>query len=152
MFRASRRKWLLVLAGCAAFVFVGALTFTKSPWVGETAIAFFGLGLIVAGWQTVSPGRLVVTPTTIEVTTLGRRWSRDLASCSEFGVWRFGVQTLVVFDHPGGTAKRLGRANRRLSGRSSALPDTFGMDASELASILNKARASAMALSTRTDA
>jgi hypothetical protein len=89
----------------------------------------------------------VVTPTTIEVTGLGRRrGSYDLASCGEFEVWRnpFSLrQYLVVFDYPEDDAKRLATMSRGLSGHSSALPDSYGMKAAELADILNGARATA---------
>jgi hypothetical protein len=144
--RSSRRKWLLVFVIAAVFVGLGLIiAIGQHDSFGWTAAVFFGLVLIVAAWQLISPGRLVVTPTAIEVTTLWRTYSRDLASCSEFGVWRIPRtgQRLVVFDHPLDTAKRMGRANKRFAGRSASLPDTFGMKAADLATLLNKARAAA---------
>jgi hypothetical protein len=51
----------------------------------------------------------------------------------------------VAFDHPDDVAKRLGRANRSFAGRSSSLPDTYGMRAEQLAALLNRARAAALA-------
>ena len=153
VFRASRRKWLLMFALAALFVVLGfVIAIVQHNAFGWVAVFFFGLGLVVAGWQLVAPGQLVVTPTALEVTALWRTYSRDLASCSEFDVWRLPRtgQRLVVFDHPLDSAKRMGRANKNFAGRSGSLPDTYGMDAVALATLLNKARAAALARTNTT--
>jgi hypothetical protein len=137
----------------ALLVFLGfVIALVQHNAFGWVVVFFFGLGLIVAVWQLVAPGHLVITPTAIEVTALWRRYSRDLASCSEFDVWRLPRtgQRLVVFDHPLDSAKRMGRLNKGYAGRSGSLPDTYGMDAVALAALLNQARAAALARTNTT--
>ena len=145
---ASRRKWFGVSAVCLVFVAAGLLVLRagKSGAVGWITIAFFGVCLIVSVAQLVIPGQLVVSHEAIEVHHLGRRWSRDLARCGPFDVWRspLGRQAWVVFDHSEDRAKPLARSSRGLSGHSSALPDTYGRTAVELVNILNEARAKAL--------
>jgi hypothetical protein len=53
---------------------------------------------------------------------------------------RVARQPMVVFDHPDDARRRGSGLSRRLSGRSGALPGTYGMKASELAQLLNEAR------------
>jgi hypothetical protein len=144
VFTASRRKWFRLLIACAAFVALGVVMAMSGElaaiawlWVASSCT-----GLVVSAWQLVAPGRLVVSETEIEVRNLWRRWSRDLARCGPFSVWRAptGGRTLVVFDHPDDESRRGARMNQRACGHSSALPDTYGRPAGELAQILNEAR------------
>ncbi len=144
---ASRKKWAGVLAGCTAFVVLGlrnALSGERGV-VGWIAVAFFGVGMLVAIVQLMVPSRLAISASTIKVSHMGRHWSRDLARCGAFEVWRnpFARQSLVVFDHPDDEGRRGSKMGRRLSGHSSSLPDTFGMSATQLAELLNEARSKA---------
>jgi hypothetical protein len=117
----------------------------ESVVIGWILVVFFGTGLLLSVWQLIAPGRLVVTDTTIEVSHMGRHWSRDLARCGPLDVWRNPAarQELVVFDHPEDEADKLSGMSREVSGHSSALPDTYGHPAGELARTLNEARARA---------
>jgi hypothetical protein len=144
IFSASRRKWLRLLIASTVFVVLGivmALTreLAAIAWLWLVAS---GTWLVVSLWQVIAPGRLVVSETEIEVRNLWRHWSRDLARCGPFVVWRAssGGRTLVVFDHPDDASRRGPRMNQRACGHSSALPDTYGQRAGELAQILNDAR------------
>jgi hypothetical protein len=118
----------------------------ESVIIGWILVVFFGTGLLVSIWQLLAPDRLVVTDTTIEVSHMGRHWSRDLARCGPFDVWRNPAarHELVVFDHPEDEAHKLSGVSREVSGHSSALPDTYGLPAAELARTLNEARARAL--------
>ena len=146
-FTASRRKWFGMLAVFAVFVAAGLYLALggDSVVIGWILVVFFGTGLLLSIWQVIAPGSLVVTDATIEVSHMGRHWSRDLARCGPFAVWRNPVarQELVVFDHPEDEAHKLSGVSRELSGHSSALPDTYGHPAGELARTLNEARARA---------
>ncbi|MEQ1873124.1 MAG: hypothetical protein ABL953_05295 [Ilumatobacteraceae bacterium] len=119
--------------------------------VGWLVVGFFGLCLVVETCQLIAPGRLVITPTDMEVRSLGRHWSRDLASCTGFKPWRnpFARQTLVGFDHPLDVSKRAGRVNTKIAGCSGTLPETYGMNASELATLLEDASKAARASATK---
>jgi hypothetical protein len=152
VFTASRRKWSRLLLVFAAFVALGLATAVagQPAAIGWVVIGCSGTGLVVSAWQLIVPGRLVVTETEIEVRNLWRRWSRDLARCGPFLVWRAptGGRSLVVFDHPDDESRRGPRMNQRACGHSSALPDTYGRRAGELARVLNEARAQARSRAT----
>lgn len=141
-----RRKILPMFAGATVFVAVGLLMVVSDNPLGWFVIAFFGACLVVFGWQMVTPSQLRVTPTSVQLRHLWRRKEWDLVSCGEFGVWGNSMagQPIVVFDHHIESGSRLGRANRALAGGSASLPETFGMDASKLANLLNEARRSAL--------
>ena len=86
---APRARWWKVFLICIGFAAGGVLIAVGEPnAVGWLVAALFGVGAAVAGWQLVVPGKLVVTATTIEVSVLWRSYSRDLASCGTFEVWR----------------------------------------------------------------
>ena len=144
----SRRKAAQVTAVSAIAVFLGVRIVRTGSAFAWLAVAFFGLGLIIGLWQLIAPNALVVTPTTLTTRTLWRVHDWDLASCGQFVVWRnpAGGQKFVVFDHPLDMTKKTPPMSiRSLSGRSSRLPDTFGLEASVLAGRLNDARAAARA-------
>lgn len=145
---ADRRSWWRMLMIGVVFASIGvAMVIVERSVIAWLVTVLFGLLVAVAGMQLRNPATLEITATEIEVQTLGRRWSRDLASCSEFGVWENPAarQSIVVFDHPSDLEKRSGRLNVRLTGRSGALPDTYGQTAEELAALLNRARLTALA-------
>ena len=142
VFRSSRLKWGGVAAVSSSFIVAGVLLAAVGDLVGWLAVMFFGFCGIVAILQLVRPATLTLTETTFTFDQLGRNWTRDFASCSDFEVWNnpyFGSK-LVVFDHPEELAKKVSGVNKRFAGRSGALPDTFGMTAEELADTLNQAR------------
>lgn len=135
----------------ALFVAAGVLIAVGgSDAKGWLVVGFFGLCLAVETCQLIAPGRLVITSTHLEVRSLGRHWSRDLASCTGFKPWRnpFARQTLVGFDHPLDVSKRAARLNTKIAGCSGTLPETYGMDASELATLLEDASKAARASAT----
>jgi hypothetical protein len=139
----SRRKWLGVLAGCGGFAFVGALMISDDNAMGWFVTAVFGVGVLVALVTLVLPARLEVDDTGMTLIQFGRRTRFDFRTCGEFRTWSNPVAagtTLVVFDYEPARGGRLARASARLSGANSALPDTFGQRASELADQLNQRR------------
>lgn len=140
---ASRRKWLRLLAIGMVFSVIGVLMVRDGNALGWLPLAFFGLGSVVSVWQVASPAKLVVGSATLESLGFGRRRLYELRDCGEFAVWRnpFGGNQMVVFDYPGEVQSRLARANRKLAGASSSLPETYGLEASDLADLLNQVRA-----------
>lgn len=143
--RSSRRKWLRFFVTGTVFTAGGIfIAIARHDSVGWFLIVFAGLCQLATGWQLIAPGRLIVTPTEIQIIALWRRYERDLVSCSEFHVWTMARQEMVVFDHPIDSQKVSARANRALSGYTGGLPDTFGMRALELAALLNRTRAAAL--------
>jgi len=146
-FRASRRKWSGLFAISVLFVALGVWMVVSGESFGWYAIVFFAAGIVVAGWQLVVPARLTVTSTTIELVSMGKKWTLALSHCGPFTTWKNpeGGHRLVVFDYVGDSNKLLNRLSRQISGASSALPDTYGLSAEELADVLNQARAAAQA-------
>jgi hypothetical protein len=144
-FRASRKRWATIGLVAVAFVAAGVVMMLDGNFWGWVTVTFFGLCLVVAGWQLVSPGTLILTPEGFTVIALGRTMRYELAKCGAFSVWRNprGGTRIVVFDYEGSEG-RLDRANRRLAGASASLPDTYGMKAEQLASMLNHARAAVL--------
>jgi len=141
--RGSRARALRLLMISAVFVAAGVLiAIDNHEGLGWLVVAFFGLCLIVAVAQWIRPPTLVITAAAFQVRSLGRTWSRDLASCGEFSVSRNPVanQSMVVFDHPIDAPKKAAKASRAMSGHTGALPDTFGMNANDLAKLLNQTR------------
>lgn len=67
---------------------------------------------------------------------------RDLSefSVADAGRFRLAQHWMVMFDETGTRDSMLGGFNRGLLGKSGALPDTYGMDAFDLARLLNEWR------------
>jgi hypothetical protein len=147
----SPRKWAWICLGCIGFVLLGMVVVVAGYVVaGLLVAAFFGACLVVAARQMSRPGRLVVIADSFEVLHIGQATTRDFLSCSRFEVWR-GGKALVVFDHPIDDAKQFSAENRRLTGRSGSLPDTYGVRVTDLADLLNTARAEARVRAGTTD-
>lgn len=142
----SPHRWGWVALGCGLFVMIGAAIglsghYAVAGWV--TAAVFTAL-LVVAVRQTGQPDHLILHDDAFDVLRGGTTVTREFADCSEFGVWREGANSLVVFDHPLDDATANAAANRAITGRSGSLPHRFGVRAEELAQLLNMARQRAL--------
>ena len=140
--RSSRRTWVLVLAGCAAFVVVGAAV-GRDEVAGLLAIAFFGVCGIVALAMVLFPSSLAIDGEGMTLRHLWRRQRFEFRDCGPFRAWqnpRAGAGQLVVFDWSGAQGP-LADLSEELAGANGALPDTFGMSAGDLADLLNERRA-----------
>jgi hypothetical protein len=106
------------------------------------ASAFFGVGALFALALVVRPGQLTIDEDGMTLEQLWRRTRFDFDDCSDFRTGSIPVsgQRIVSFDWTKARAPRLGRFNQRVSGGNSALPDTFGLTATELAHLLNGRR------------
>ncbi len=138
----SPHRWGLVALGCGLLVLLGATIGLSGHYVlvgWSIAVAFAALA-VIALQQPARPDHLVLNDHSFDIVHLDTAVTRDFASCSEFGVWREGTMTLVVFDHPTDDASPNAAANRAITGRSGSLPHRFGVRAEELAQLLNMAR------------
>lgn len=141
---APRRKSLGLLVLCTPFVTVCTLMLLSGDTAGIAwlGVIIFGVGWLLMLGQLVAPSRLVITPSEIKFSHLGRQWSRDLARCSAFEVWRNPADSSewVVFDHPDDANRWWAARGRQSFGRTSALPHTYGVSPAGLAAMLNEAQ------------
>ncbi|HPU39439.1 MAG TPA: hypothetical protein PLS63_07685, partial [Microthrixaceae bacterium] len=93
----SPHRWGLVALGCGFFVLVGVAIGLSGHYVviGWVIAAIFTWMLVVAMRQTNQADHLVLHEQSFDVVHLDTTVTRDLASCSEFGVWRHGSTSLV---------------------------------------------------------
>ncbi|MGY1408233.1 MULTISPECIES: hypothetical protein [unclassified Luteimonas] len=134
--RPSPLKWLAMGAASAGLVWIGGIIMPTHPVLAWGCIVFFGLCAAVALLNLLPGGsRLLLDADGFEMVSLLRRSRIRWAEVARFGETRVGMQRLVGFDfvecERGG--ERLHRINRRVSGFHGALPDTYRLDAGELA-------------------
>lgn len=142
----SRRKWLLVLGGGLAFVAGGLWVMHDHSLLGWQAIVFFGIAALVGAIMLLpGAGGLRLDSDGFEMTSLFRRHRSRWTEVSEFEVVRVppSLQKMVVFDDARTKDSALAKANRSLTGRTSGLPDSYGLRHEDLAAIMNEWRARA---------
>ena len=135
--RGSRRLWAQIVAGSM----IGVIPISVLCTAGTTRWLLFTwmCAMVVPVWQLISPGRLELSATTLTVRKFGMTRTYELRQCAAFKVWRPPVGRLeyVVFDNDATNGTRVGENNRRRTGGSALLPDTYGMSATDLATLLN---------------
>jgi len=142
----SPHRWGLVAFGCGVLMLCGIAVGLSGHYVvvGWVIAAIFAWMLFVAMRQTRTSDHLLLHDGAFDIVHRDTTVSRDLASCSEFSVWRHGSISMVVFDHPLDDASPNAAANRALTGRTGSLPHRFGVNAEELAQLMNMARTRAL--------
>lgn len=153
----SPRRWLIVGGASLAFVLLGVWFVRRgenfegfsTAWVvfvGWASLLFFGLCLLIAIIQLI-PGsaQLRLTDEGFVVRQMFRDKHYSWRDVSRFRVWKEPAsgQSSVVFDVTGDSGV-LASTNRRLTGGAgTGLPDTYGLDAEELAGIMEDWRRAA---------
>ena len=135
---------LLLLAISSGFVASGAFLIGQGEFLGGwLCVGFFGLGVLVA-LVSLLPGSnyLELTTSGLEVSSLYRKWFVRWTDVQEFFPVVVSTKRLVGWDYsPTYTAQSLGRnISRGLAGIEAALPDTYGLSAEALATLLNEWR------------
>jgi len=137
---------LLLLVGSAFVVAAAWFVWPTRPIVATLAIAFFGLGVVVAVVGLL-PGSsyLELDERGFTLCTLFRKSFQRWDDVAEFFPIRLdgrGSPMVAVRYAPGFTANAAARRfAKTLAGAEGALPDTYGRSAAELAELLNKVRA-----------
>ena len=129
---------------CLAFVAGSILMIRKGERMGWLCAAFFGLGIPVFLLQLWPKSSfLTVTEEGMEFCSLFRRSKVRWGDISEFGVTTIRqhglpVNRMVAFNYSAeyNRAAKARSVAKVLSGFEGALPDTYGMDAEELAQVL----------------
>jgi hypothetical protein len=143
----SRLKWVLILLGCAGFVAIGILLMPKSEAMTWFAIVFFGVGTAVALVMLMpGAGGMKLDGAAFEFTSLFRSHSvpwRDATGFMAGTIPRAG-KMMVFFDDARARGKALGQLNVSMTGRNAAVPDTYGLSADDLASLMAQWRERAL--------
>jgi hypothetical protein len=133
--RPSRTRWLALL--------VVAVTLSSAAmWAMEDFFpAIIALLNVIGIASRLDLGRDAFT-----CVTLFRSFTRKWKDCSTFDPVRVGVNKFVGFSSAEDDAAKpkLAAANKHMIGHSGMLPDTYGLSADELASLMNRFRARAM--------
>ena len=142
----SRRRTLGLLALSLVFAGAGVLMIGADADYGWLVAAFGLVGAAVFTVMSLRPNRLELSGEGLTTVTLGRRWSVRWSECGEFRTSKVDYSvagpSMVVFDcsAPGIRGHPLEAAAEALSGANAALPETYGMPADELATLLNTYR------------
>jgi hypothetical protein len=143
----SRRKWLLMFVGSAAFAVGGAWMIRGGDSWGWFPLLFFGACALV-GLVAVLPhaGALVLDRDGFEVTNLFRHHRSRWQDVSAFEAQSIppAHQFFVVYDDASVSASSLAKINTAIVGRNAALPDTYGQRAEDLAQLLEQWRTLAL--------
>lgn len=143
--RRSIAKWFKVLAASTGFVALGTAMIwwpgnfdTKTPpLIAWVTVAFFGLGLPISIIQLL-PGAadLTLDGEGFVVRNLFRRSSYRWSDVSAFAAVEIGGQASVAFDRHSPQESTAEAMSTHLVGRNSALPETYGLTAEDLAQLM----------------
>jgi hypothetical protein len=136
--RSSRKKAVLGLIGCVAFVAI-ALSMDHSLF-GYLGLALFGLGGIVFMIHLLpNSSYLRLTRDGFTICSSFRCKTIRWRHVARFGVGRIYTRKVVGWD-PAHEISKPGKVTKALSGFVSALPETYGLRAEELAELMNRLR------------
>jgi hypothetical protein len=144
----SRKKWLLVLAGGAAFAVGGALMIRDGDPTGWFVLVFFAaVALIAAAVLLPGAGALTLDRDGFEITNLFRHHRIPWRDASGFTAVRIppARQLFVVFDQASASGRLVANVNVAIVGHNASLPDTYGQSADKLAELMTAWRVSALA-------
>ena len=143
----SRRRWLLIFLGAAAFTAIGIWMVASGNAVGWFVLLFFGLCAAV-GLAAMLPGAggLTLNRDGFEIVNLFRRSSFRWADVDDFGSARIppSGHNMVVFNHAKAKGRAVATLNVGLVGRNAGLPDSYGMSAQALAYVMARWREKAL--------
>jgi hypothetical protein len=132
---------LLMLAGSLAFVAIGTQMTRDDPVMAYAGIVFFGLCALVAALNLHPRGSyLELGREGFVFASMFRRVFVPWGHVREFVPYKVQHTKMVGWNYvPSFTGSRGGRKlSVALAGVEAALPDTYGMKAEELASLLNQ--------------
>ncbi|PAY10852.1 hypothetical protein CK489_01440 [Bradyrhizobium sp. UFLA03-84] len=152
----SRLKWWVVMmlsaVMTAASIFVCVIAFlslqagNKGAGVGigmsMLGVAFFGFGVVMSA-RTLQVGALQLDSNGFRVTLFGRNqylW----AEVSDFQPYRFKSSSGVQFEAIRPRSRYISAANASLGFSNDRLPDTYGLEAEELADLMEAWQSAAL--------
>jgi hypothetical protein len=137
---ASRTKWLRHLLVNIVFVSIGVWQVSKGLWIGWLLVSFFGLGAIICATLLLpGAGKLTLDVDGFQTTSLFRgsrlHWT-DVAGFKAHTMPFSRLSKKVYFNVSTLTGRPIAKLNVALFGRNSALADTYGLSADELACVM----------------
>jgi hypothetical protein len=143
----SRKKWWLVLFASLVLAYGGYGMIGEGKLMGWFVLAFFGLVAVTAAASLLpGAGKLTLDASGFEVVNLFRRFRSRWQDVGNFQpiVLPRTSQKFVGYD-TGDFAGRpvagaVARFNVRISGRAGMLPDTYGLSADDLATLMTRWR------------
>lgn len=145
----NRLSWLFTFLISVGFVGIAIwLGPNEDPMLFYGAGGFFLLCALVSAPLMLGVGsRLILERNSFTCRTLFRSFTRKWLECSDFHPVHAGMRSMVGFTTQRDEAAHpnLAAVNRAVLGASGALPETFGISAEELADLMNRFRARALA-------
>jgi hypothetical protein len=141
--RSSRLKWLALLLASLLFVLVGVLISYAAPngrVGGVLVIGVFSLTAVLTVAQLLAPGRIELSPDGFTVYGLGTRRTTPWSEVNSFSTARTSALSKIVTVNPADSRSlgQAGAAVRKAIGFNRALPDTYGLSAEDLASLMSE--------------
>jgi hypothetical protein len=135
----SRRKWLLLLAGCALFTAGGFAMIQDQAAGGWYVLVVFGIASLIAAVMLLpGAGRLTLDRHGFTSTSLFKshrvRW-QDAGDFVPVRVPPANIR-LVGYDDATAAGRRIAAINVELTGRNAALHDTYGLPVDDLAGLM----------------
>jgi hypothetical protein len=127
-FRANRAKALLLLAGSAGFVLLGAWARHANPWLGWTCVLFFGLGIPASAAMLLPNATFLrLDARGFEMSAFFRRHRVEWQHVADFALVQVAGRRMIAIAYA--PAYRRPRALRRaastMSGIEGAIPDYY---------------------------
>ena len=144
----SRRKWLLVLLGCALFTAGGIVMVSRAAGGGWFVAVFFAVGAIVAALMLLpGAGALALDADGFQATKLFRRHRTRWQDVTGFAAVKIlpSMQKMVVFDDIKMTGRTIAKLDAAITGHNAGLPDTYGLSGDDLARLMTQWRQRAAA-------
>jgi hypothetical protein len=143
-----RQSWKLIVWG-VIFSGVGVYFSLGGDKVAMLCLAFFGFGTLVLV-ITLLPGAsaLCLNEKGFDVTRFYRTRTFPWSEVADFGVWTVQRRGNVVFNAAAHRHSVLGKINAAIGGRNWYLPSTYGLSADDLADLMTRWRARALATQT----
>jgi hypothetical protein len=143
----SKLKWAIVLLISLTFVLLALFVIPpdEDPTMRWLTIGFFGLGILASIPGLLGIGGLDLDREGFTISAMGRKSRRTWRECSEFSILSMRGGPFVGFSSKTDEANPASAISRGLVGETGMLPDKYGMKAKDLAALMNRFRARALA-------
>jgi hypothetical protein len=96
--------------------------------LGWISTLFFGFALAAVVFSFFRPTTISLSPEGLAIKTVFTAWTRPWKALSNFRIWRYRGNRLIVFDDDSPRRPRLAKFNTAISGATSGLPNMLSED------------------------